>query len=66
MGHKLVFGNSTSTTVYSLPNTIIYLKAIKYLNIRLRQIRVWKIEDRMLYYGCKNLGLFCWKLKTQW
>ena len=66
MGHKLVFGNSTSATVYSLPNTIIYLKAIKYLNIRLRQIRVWKIEDRMLYYGCKNLGLFCWKLKTQW
>ena len=66
MGHKLVFGNSTSATVYSLPNTIIYLKAIKYLNIRLRQIRVWKIEDRMLYCGCKNLGLLGWKLKTLW
>ena len=38
MNHKLVLENSSSATVYKLPNTIIHLKAIKYLNIRLRQI----------------------------
>ena len=24
------------------------------------------IEDQMLYYGCKDSGLLCWKLKTMW
>ena len=30
--------NSSSAFVYTLLNTVIYLKALKYLNIRLRQI----------------------------
>ena len=38
MGHHLVLENSSSTAVYTMPNTIIFMKAIKYLNIRLRQI----------------------------
>ena len=38
MDYKLVLDNSSSAAVYTLPNTIIYLKAIKFLNIRLRQI----------------------------
>ena len=38
MNHKLVLENSSSAAVYKLPKTIIHLKAIKYLNIRLRQI----------------------------
>ena len=75
MDHKLVLENSSLVAVYTLPNTIIYFKVIKYLNIRLRQIyyvdlelkkRVQKIEDRMLYYDCKDSGLLCWKLKMLW
>ena len=75
MDHKLVPENSSSAAVNTLPNTIICLKAKKYLNIRLRQIyqinlelkiRVPKIEDRMLYYGCTNLGQLCLKLKMLW
>ena len=38
MDHQLVLENSSLAAVYILPNTIIYLKAIKYLTIRLRQI----------------------------
>ena len=38
MDHQLVLENSSLAAVYTLPNTIIYLKAIKYLTIRLRQI----------------------------
>ena len=50
-------------------------KAVKYLNISLRQIyqsnleliiRVQKIEDQILFYGSKYSGLLCWKLKTLW
>ena len=37
MEHKLVLENSNPAAFYTLPNTIIYLKAIKYVNIRLRQ-----------------------------
>ena len=38
MDHQLVLENSSLAAVYTLPNTIIYLKAINYLTIRLRQI----------------------------
>ena len=38
MDHDLVLENSSSAAVYTLPNTMIYLKAIKYLNFRLGQI----------------------------
>ena len=38
MEHKLVLENSTSAAVNTLLNAIIYLKVIKYLNIRMRQI----------------------------
>ena len=38
MDHELVFEKSNSAAAYTLPKTIIYLKAIKYLNTRLRQI----------------------------
>ena len=73
--HELVLENSCSAAIYVLPNTIIYFKAVKYLNIRRRRIyqvdlelkrRVRKNEDRMLYYGCKDLGLLYWKLKMLW
>ena len=33
MDYELVLENSSSAIVYVLPNTIIYLKAMKYLNI---------------------------------
>ena len=38
MDHKLILENSSSAAVYTLPNTIIYLKVEKYLNITLRRI----------------------------
>ena len=72
MDHELILVNSSSADVNTLPNTIIYLKAVKYSNITLRQIfltnlepkiRVQKTEDQMLYYGCKDSGLLCLKLK---
>ena len=68
MDDKLVLENSSSVAVNTLSNTTIHLKAIKYFNIGLRQIyssnlelkiRVQKIEDRMLHYGCKDSGLLC-------
>ena len=44
MDHELVLKNSSSAA-NTLPNTIIYLKAIKYLNIRQRQ------TDQLNYAG---------------
>ena len=38
MDDEFVLENYSSAAVYTFPNTIIYLKAVKYLNIRLRQI----------------------------
>ena len=38
MDHKLALESSSSAAINTLPNTIIYLKAVKYLNITLRQI----------------------------
>ena len=38
LDYKLVLENSSSVAVDTLLNTIIYLKTVKYLNIRLRQI----------------------------
>ena len=38
MDHEIVLENSSSAAVYTLRNTIIYFKAVKYLNIRLREI----------------------------
>ena len=38
MDHEFVLENSSLAGAYTLPNTIIYLKAIKYLNVRVRQI----------------------------
>ena len=38
MDHKLVPENSSWAVGYTLPTTMIYLKAVKYLNIVLRQI----------------------------
>ena len=75
MDLKFTLENSRSAAVNTLLNTTIYLKAIKYLNIRLRQIYytnlelnigVQKIEDQMLYFGTKDSGLLCWKLKMLW
>ena len=37
MDNELVLENSSPAAAYTLPNTIIYLKAIKYLNITLVQ-----------------------------
>ena len=73
MDQKLVLENSSSGAVYTLPNTIIYLSAMKYLDLGQiyktdleLKIRLRKIDNRMLYYGCKDSGLLCWKLKTLW
>ena len=44
MDHEVVFENSSSAAVNTLLNTIIYLKAVKYLNIRLRQIYQKNLE----------------------
>ena len=64
-GHELGLENSSSAAVYKLQNTIVYLKVVKYLNIRLRQIyyteleiKIWmqKIEGRVLYYDSKDSG----------
>ena len=63
MDYKLVLENSSTATVNTLPNTVIYLKTVKYKELK---VRVQKIKDRMLYYGCKDSGLWCWKLKTLW
>ena len=38
MDHELVLENPSSAAVNILPKTIIYLKAARYLNIRLREI----------------------------
>ena len=38
MDHSFTLENSSSAAAYTLPNTIIYLKAVKYLNIRLRHL----------------------------
>ena len=46
MDHKLVLESSSSAAVYTLLNTIIYLKVIKYLNIRLRQIYLTDVALR--------------------
>ena len=46
MDHELV--NPSQAAVYTLLNTIIYLKVVKYLNIRLRQIYQTKLQPK----GC--------------
>ena len=73
MDHKLVLENSSSGAVYTLPITIIYLSAIKYFDLEQiyktdleLKIRLRKIDNQMLYYGCKDSGLLCWKLKMLW
>ena len=38
MDHKLALEISSSAAVYMLPSTIIYLKAVNYLSVTLRQI----------------------------
>ena len=38
LDHRLVLENFSSAAVNTLPNIIIYLTAIRYLNIKLRQI----------------------------
>ena len=38
INHKIVFENCSKAAVNTLQNTVIYLKAVKYLNIRLRDI----------------------------
>ena len=54
---------SSSAAVYTLPSTIIYLKAVKYLNITMRKIHqtdmelkimVRNVEDPVLYYNCND------------
>ena len=75
MDHELVPENRSSEDANILPNTSIYLKAVNYLNLKLRQIyrikricnlSVRKIEDGVVYHDCKDSGPLCWKLKTLW
>ena len=73
MDRKLVLENSSLGAVYTLLNTIIYLSAIKYFDVEQiyktdleLKIRLRKIDNQMLYYGCKDSGLLCWKLKMLW
>ena len=77
MDHKLFVENSSSAAVNTLPNCIIYFECRKVFgyqtetdllhetNLELK-IKVWKIDNGMLYYGCKDLGLLCRKLKRLW
>ena len=46
MNHELVFENSSSAGLYTVPNSIIFLKVIKYLNIRLREIYYPDLEPK--------------------
>ena len=55
--------SSSSAAVYTLLSTIIYLKAVKYLNIRMRKIhqtdmelkiKVRNVADPVLYYNCND------------
>ena len=55
MDHELAFENSSSTAVYTLPNTIIYLRAENYLNIRLRKIYLTNLEFKIR--DAKDRGL---------
>ena len=70
MEYEPVSKRPSSAAVYILPNIIIYLNAIKYLNVRLRQAYKldleWKIRVQILYHGCRDSELLCWKLKTFW
>ena len=76
MDHKLILENSSSNAVNTQLNAIIFLKAVKYVNIRLRQIycikQTWNFSKGVKdwvwngHYGCKDLGPLCWKLKTFW
>ena len=51
MGHEIILENSNSAADYTLPNTIMYLKAVKYIN-RLRQISQRNLE--LIIRGAKN------------
>ena len=75
MDHERFLESSSSASVNILPNIITYLRAVKYLNIKLRlefeyqtelKVSVRKIEHQMLYHGCKDSRLLCWKLKILW
>lgn len=46
MNHELVFENSSSAGLYTVPNSIIFLKVIKYLNIRLKEIYYPDLEPK--------------------
>ena len=53
MNPELVLENSSPAAVYTLPNTIIYLKAIKCLNIRTDlelMIKARKIGDQAVLW----------------
>ena len=51
MDHKLVLKNSSSAAVNTMLNTIIYLKAIKDLHIRLED---FKQSERLSLFDCGN------------
>ena len=38
MDHELVLENCSSVAVYTLPNSITYLKVVKYLNVGLSTV----------------------------
>ena len=55
MDQKRIFENSISAAVNTLLNTIIYIKVVKYLNIKLRQIPVlWLHGFRTTVLKIKN------------
>ena len=60
MDHKLVLEDSSLTAVYTLPNTTIYLKAVKNLNIRLSEYLVNRpgIYDEGAEYWGSNFVLW--------
>ena len=78
MYHELVIEDSTSAAVYTLSAAeyhYLFEDYKVYHNLNIRQIywsdlelktRVQKFEDQMLYCGCEDLELLCWKSKTLW
>ena len=54
MAYELVSKSPSSAAVYILPNTIIYLKAINYFYVRLRQAYKSDLECKI---GCKRLRI---------
>ena len=60
MDHELVLENSSSAAFYTLPNTIIYLKAVKYLKPAFRFTKRCLVYD----WGTKSASVKTTKISA--